>query len=247
MFAPAHHQATRYVIPVRRELAVRTIFNFLGPLTNPAGATRQLIGVSDPAYLETMAGRAGAARDQARAARLAARTASTSSASPRRRSVVEVRRRRAAPLHGHARRRSASRARRPRRSPAATRSRTPRRRAQILAGEPGRRARPRGAQRGRGDLRRRAAPTRSSDGVARGRAGDRRGAAAAALERFVAAHPGARAGMNRSSRSSAATRDEVAPPARSPRRVELEQRRGERGRRRPALVPRCARGVPACR
>src|SRR5204863_6457569 len=56
MFAPAHHQATRYVVPVRRELAVRTIFNFLGPLTNPAGATRQLIGVSNPAYLETMAG-----------------------------------------------------------------------------------------------------------------------------------------------------------------------------------------------
>jgi anthranilate phosphoribosyltransferase len=56
MFAPAHHQATRYVVPVRRELAVRTIFNFLGPLTNPAGATRQLIGVSDPAYIDTMAG-----------------------------------------------------------------------------------------------------------------------------------------------------------------------------------------------
>ncbi len=56
MFAPAHHQATRYVIRVRKQLAVRTIFNFLGPLTNPAGATRQLIGVSDPAYLETMAG-----------------------------------------------------------------------------------------------------------------------------------------------------------------------------------------------
>ncbi len=56
MFAPAHHQATRYVIPVRRELGVRTIFNFLGPLTNPAGATRQLIGVSDPDYLETIAG-----------------------------------------------------------------------------------------------------------------------------------------------------------------------------------------------
>src|SRR5437588_9155313 len=56
MFAPAHHQATRYVVPVRRELAVRTIFNFLAPLTNPAGATRQLIGVSDPDYLDTMAG-----------------------------------------------------------------------------------------------------------------------------------------------------------------------------------------------
>jgi anthranilate phosphoribosyltransferase len=56
MFAPAHHQATRFVIPVRRELAVRTIFNLLGPLTNPAGARRQLIGVSDPGFLETIAG-----------------------------------------------------------------------------------------------------------------------------------------------------------------------------------------------
>ena len=56
MFAPAHHPATRYVVPVRRGLAVRTIFNFLGPLTNPAGASHQLIGVSDPGYLPTMAG-----------------------------------------------------------------------------------------------------------------------------------------------------------------------------------------------
>jgi anthranilate phosphoribosyltransferase len=56
MFAPVHHQATRFVVPVRKELAVRTIFNFLGPLTNPAGATRQLVGVADPAYLDTIAG-----------------------------------------------------------------------------------------------------------------------------------------------------------------------------------------------
>jgi anthranilate phosphoribosyltransferase len=56
MFAPAHHQATKHVVPVRKDLGVRTIFNFLGPLTNPAGASRQLIGVSDPAYLDVIAG-----------------------------------------------------------------------------------------------------------------------------------------------------------------------------------------------
>jgi anthranilate phosphoribosyltransferase len=54
-FAPAHHAAMKHVIPVRRELAVRTIFNFLGPLTNPAGATRQLLGVADRHYQETIA------------------------------------------------------------------------------------------------------------------------------------------------------------------------------------------------
>ncbi|HEX3693634.1 MAG TPA: anthranilate phosphoribosyltransferase [Solirubrobacteraceae bacterium] len=56
MFAPAHHRATRFVVPVRRELAVRTIFNLLGPLTNPAGASRQLIGVAEASFLERIAG-----------------------------------------------------------------------------------------------------------------------------------------------------------------------------------------------
>lgn len=55
MFAPLHHQAMKHVVPVRKELGVRTIFNFLGPLTNPAGAQYQLIGVSDKAYLEVIA------------------------------------------------------------------------------------------------------------------------------------------------------------------------------------------------
>jgi anthranilate phosphoribosyltransferase len=55
MFAPKHHAAMAHVVPVRKELAVRTIFNFLGPLTNPAGASAHLLGVSDRAYQEIIA------------------------------------------------------------------------------------------------------------------------------------------------------------------------------------------------
>jgi anthranilate phosphoribosyltransferase len=56
MFAPNHHPAMRHVGPVRRELGLFTIMNLLGPLTNPAGARRQVIGVTDANLLELVAG-----------------------------------------------------------------------------------------------------------------------------------------------------------------------------------------------
>ena len=169
MFAPAHHGATRHVVPVRKELAVRTIFNFLGPLTNPAGASRQVIGVSDPAFLLTIAG--ALARLGARKALVVSSadgldemsTAGTTT-------VVEVdgneihssrgrsggRRPASKYLRGHRRRHPA----------AQRRGHAPHLRRR---GRPD--ARPRGAQRGRRDLR------RGPGGHARGgRAGGRAGA-----------------------------------------------------------------------
>ncbi|WP_027882706.1 anthranilate phosphoribosyltransferase [Meiothermus rufus] len=55
LFARSHHPAMRYVAPVRSELGVRTVFNLLGPLTNPAFATLNLIGVSSPALVPVFA------------------------------------------------------------------------------------------------------------------------------------------------------------------------------------------------
>ena len=63
MFAPAHHSAMKYAIGPRKELGLRTIFNILGPMTNPAGVKRQLIGVYDQALCRPIAevlGRLGA-------------------------------------------------------------------------------------------------------------------------------------------------------------------------------------------
>jgi anthranilate phosphoribosyltransferase len=54
-FAPTFHPSMRHAGPVRRELGVRTAFNLLGPLTNPAGATRQIVGVPRPEFTELMA------------------------------------------------------------------------------------------------------------------------------------------------------------------------------------------------
>ena len=136
MFAPAHHGATRFVVPVRKELAVRTIFNFLGPLTNPAGAQRQVIGVSDPNFLEPIAGalaRLGADKALVVSSADGLDEMSTSGDNARR----GGRRRAGAQLRGRARRTSGSRAPSRPRSPAARPTSTRETTRRIFAGEHG--------------------------------------------------------------------------------------------------------------
>ena len=164
---------------------MRTIFNFLGPLTNPAGATRQLIGVSDPGYLDTIAAalaRLGARRALVVSSHDGLDEMSTSGTTR----VVEVdggelRSYEVAPEDvGLARaRRSTTWPAGPPGDNAAVARRDPRRGAR-------RAARPGGAQRRRGDLRRRAGRDRSRPACARPRPRVDSGAAAAALERLVA-------------------------------------------------------------
>ena len=214
MFAPSHHAATRWVVPVRKELAVRTIFNFLGPLTNPAGATRQLIGVSDPAYLEVMAGaiaRLGARRALVVSSEDGMDELSTSAATQ----VVEVdgpriERYAIAPEDLGLERVSetAIGGGDPEHNARATRS--------ILAGERGPGARPGGAQRRRGDLRRR------RGGVARRRASGR-----AARDRRRVGGRGARALRGQDPRAGGDARVNVLERIVESTRADIERRRRE--------------------
>jgi len=59
LFAPSHHAAMRHAAPVRRELGIRTLFNLLGPLSNPASATHQIVGVFDATRIDHLASALG--------------------------------------------------------------------------------------------------------------------------------------------------------------------------------------------
>ena len=135
LFAQAFHPAMRHVADVRRQLGVRTLFNLLGPLTNPAGAERQLLGVFARQWVEPLAQALEPAGQPARARSCTARTGSTSCRSPARVTWRSCGRRRAhlfvQPRIWSASRRAASRI-----SPAATRRPTPPSSARFSPAEP---------------------------------------------------------------------------------------------------------------
>ena len=133
MFAPTHHPAMKHAAPVRRELAARTVFNVLGPLTNPAGARAQVVGVYSPALVPMIADVLAAARRAPRirrARRRRHRRALARRAEPR----LRGRRRRRAPSARSTRSTSASRAATRRSCAAARRRRTPRAIREVFAG-----------------------------------------------------------------------------------------------------------------
>ena len=134
LFAPAHHPAMKHAAPVRRELAARTVFNVLGPLTNPAGARAQVVGVYSPDLAPHDRRRARPARRAARVRRPRRRRHRRALAGRpeprlrgRRRERARVRARPAGPRHPALRPGRAARRRRgdERREPSATCSRAP--------------------------------------------------------------------------------------------------------------------------
>ena len=93
LFAPTHHPAMRHAAPVRRELAARTVFNVLGPLTNPAGARAQVVGVYAPELVPVIAevlDRLGAQPRVRRARRRRGRRALAGGAEPRLRGGIRA-------------------------------------------------------------------------------------------------------------------------------------------------------------